>query len=74
MPRLGWPGIHRRSHPSAEHDLLVVEVKKQEKERGQENDREKLRAFMNDPFRYQHAAFLVLPADGGLPYWEWIEP
>jgi hypothetical protein len=54
--------------------LLVVEVKKQEKERGQENDREKLRAFMNDPFRYQHAAFLVLPADGGLPYWEWIEP
>jgi hypothetical protein len=66
--------IHRRSRPSAEHDLLVVEVKKQEEERRHENDREKLRAFMGDPFRYQHAAFLLLPADGGLPYWEWIEP
>jgi hypothetical protein len=26
-----------------------------------EDDREKLKAFLCDPFRYQHAAFLVLP-------------
>ena len=65
--------IHRRSRPSAEHDLLVVEVKKEEAG-GHEDDREKLRAFMSDPFRYQHAAFLVLPENGGFPQWEWIEP
>jgi hypothetical protein len=53
--------------------LLVVEVKKEEA-RGHEDDRDKLRAFMSDPFRYQHAAFLVLPKDGELPRWECIGP
>jgi hypothetical protein len=53
--------------------LLVIEVKKEES-RGHEDDREKLRTFMSDPFRYQHAAFLILPEDGGLPQLEWIEP
>jgi len=65
--------VHRRSGLSAEHDLLVIEVKKEEND-GHENDREKLRAFMREPFFYQYAAFLVLPRDGGLPRWEWIPP
>jgi hypothetical protein len=51
----------------------VVEVKKQEK-RGHEDDREKLRALMRDPFCYQHATFLLLSDDGGVLAWEWIEP
>jgi hypothetical protein len=63
--------VHRRSGLSAENDLLVVEVKKEENP-GHEDDRDKLRAFMGSPFCYQHAAFLVLPRDGGFPHWEWI--
>ncbi len=63
--------VHRRSGLSAENDLLVVEVKKEENP-GHEDDRDKLRAFMGTPFCYQHAAFLVLPRDGGFPHWEWI--
>lgn len=60
--------------PDVSFVLLVVEVKKQEEQRGHEDDREKLRAFESGPFRYQHAAFLILQTDGGLPYWKWIEP
>jgi hypothetical protein len=63
--------VHRRSGLSAENDLLVVEVKKEENA-SHEDDRDKLRAFMGTPFCYQHAAFLVLPRDGGFPHWEWI--
>lgn len=63
--------VHRRSGMSVQHDLLVVEVKKEENP-GREDDLEKLRAFLRDPFYYQHAAFLVLPRDGGFPRWEWI--
>ena len=48
------------------NDLLVVEVKKEESD-GREDDREKLRAFMENPFCYQHAAFVILPRDGGFP-------
>lgn len=56
---------------SVQHDLLVVEVKKEESP-GHEDDLEKLKAFLKSPFYYQHAAFLVLPKDGGFPRWEWI--
>lgn len=65
--------IHDRSGSSAERNLLVVEVKKQDNT-GHEDDLAKLRAFLESPFCYQHAAFLVLPADGGLPYPRWITP
>lgn len=63
--------VHKRSGLSANHDLLVVEVKKEET-RGHEEDRAKLRGFLDSPFCYQHAAFLVLPEDGGMPHPEWI--
>jgi hypothetical protein len=63
--------IHDRSGSSAERNLLVVEVKKEENT-GHEDDLAKLRAFLGSPFCYQHAAFLVLPADGGLPYPRWV--
>jgi hypothetical protein len=65
--------VHRRLEPSALNDLLVIEVKKEESD-GHEDDREKPRAFMGNPFCYQHAAFVVLPRDGGFPRWEWITP
>jgi cytochrome P450 len=65
--------VHRRSEPSVLNDLLVIEVKKEESD-GHEDDREKLRAFMGNPFCYQHAAFVILPRDGGFPCWQWITP
>ena len=63
--------VHRRSGSTAEYNLLVVEVKKQESP-GHDRDRAKLRAFLMEPFCYQHAAFLTLPADGACPTLEWI--
>jgi hypothetical protein len=58
--------VHKRSGLSAEHDLLVVEVKKEET-RGHQEDRAKLQGFLDHPFYYQFAVFLVLPRDGGMP-------
>lgn len=63
--------IHRRGGMSEAHNLLVIEVKKEEA-KGHERDRRKLRLFASAPFHYQCAAFLVLPKDGGLPSCEWI--
>ncbi|GAB4102999.1 hypothetical protein GCM10028790_20180 [Micromonospora taraxaci] len=63
--------LHRRSGSSAEHNLLVVEVKK-EGARGREHDLEKLRGFVAHPFSYRLAAFITLSADGGEPLWHWI--
>jgi hypothetical protein len=61
--------VHDRAGMSAEHDLLVVEVKKEETP-GHEADIAKLRGFLASPFCYQHAVFVVLPKDGGMPRWE----
>jgi hypothetical protein len=58
--------VHDRSGLGAEHDLLVVEVKKEET-RGHAADIAKLRGFLARPFCYQHAVFVVLPKDGGMP-------
>ena len=44
----------------------MIEVKKEESG-GHEDDREKLRAFMGNPFCYQHAAFVILPEMAGSP-------
>ena len=63
--------VHDRSGATADHNLLVIEVKKEEA-RGHDDDRDKLEAFMSE-LHYQHAAFLVLPKDGGFPQWKWIE-
>ena len=68
--------VHDRTGSTAEHNLLVVEVKKQET-RGHDIDRCKLRAFIRRPFGYQNAAFLMLRQDGGCPTLEtleWITP
>jgi hypothetical protein len=58
--------VHDRSGLGAAHDLLVVEVKKEERP-GHEADIAKLRGFLDAPFCYQHAAFVVLPKDGSMP-------
>jgi hypothetical protein len=58
--------VHNRSGTGAENDLLVVEVKKEET-RGHEGDIAKLRGFLASPFCYQHAVFVILPKDGGMP-------
>jgi hypothetical protein len=63
--------VHNRSGLSADHDLLVVEVKKEETP-GHERDRAKLHGFRGGPFHYQHAAFVVLPTNGARPHCEWI--
>ena len=54
--------IHRRTGTSAAHNLLVVEVKKEETD-GHERDRHKLSVFTRAPFSYQHAVFVVIPKD-----------
>lgn len=65
--------VHDRPDSSAEHNLLAVEVKKEE-EKDHGYDREKLRLFLRHPFLYQHAAFALIPKDGGQPQVEWIKP
>jgi hypothetical protein len=52
--------VHCRRGCSAEHNLLVVEVKKEEAE-GHDRDIEKLQAFTRRPFLYRFAAFVELP-------------
>lgn len=65
--------IHRRTGSSTEDNLLVVEVKKEEAPRSeQQHDQVKLRAFMDKPFCYQNAAFLMLPRNGDFPRLKWI--
>jgi hypothetical protein len=44
----------------------VVEVKKEERH-GQEADIAKLRGFLDAPFYYQRAVFVILPRDGSMP-------
>lgn len=65
--------VHNRAGLSAGHDLLVVEVKKEEAP-GYEKakDRAKLNGFRKKPFSYQYAVFLVLPANGDKPEPEWM--
>ncbi|WP_146173943.1 hypothetical protein [Saccharothrix carnea] len=67
--------IHRRTGSSRRDNLLVVEVKKEEASRSeQQHDQVKLQAFMKEPFYYQNAAFLILPKNGDFPRLEWIRP
>jgi hypothetical protein len=63
--------VHRRTGSSADDNLLVVEVKKEEAV-GRSRDIEKLQAFMRHPFLYQYALFVELPSDGGVPSLQWI--
>jgi hypothetical protein len=58
--------IHDRAGLGAAHNLLAVEVKKEER-RGHGKDIAKLRGFLDDPFCYQHAVFVILPRDGSMP-------
>jgi hypothetical protein len=63
--------VHDRAGLGADHNVLVVEVKKEER-RGHAADIAKLRGFLASPFCYQHAVFVVLPVDGSMPRWESI--
>jgi hypothetical protein len=63
--------VHHRSGATVDHNLLVIEVKKEETS-WHDDDRDKLEAFVSQ-LHYQHAAFLFLPRDGGFPEWDWIE-
>lgn len=63
--------VHLRGVNSG--NVLVMEAKKEEADAAdRSHDKEKLRAFLCEPFRYQHAAFLELPAHGGAPRCEWV--
>lgn len=58
--------VHDRAGLGAEHNLLVVEVKKKERD-GHAADIAKLRGFLASPLCYQRAVFVVLPKDVGMP-------
>jgi hypothetical protein len=65
--------VHSRTGLGAEHDLLVVEVKKEEAGTYEKvRDCAKLRGYRAEPFHYQYAVFMILPSDGNMPVWEWI--
>jgi hypothetical protein len=64
--------IHRRN---TSHNLLVIEMKKETNiERDdEEKDKNKLRAFLKNPYSYQHGLFIAFASDG-TPRLDWFQP
>lgn len=62
--------VHRRN---TNHNLLVIEMKKEANivDDDKAKDENKLRAFVGEPFRYQHGLFIAFGTDGTYT-WKWF--
>ena len=62
--------VHRRN---TNHNLLVIEVKKEANIEGDDEakDKNKLKAFVKEPFCYQHGLFIAFKTSGAYR-WKWF--
>lgn len=62
--------VHRRN---TDHNLLAIEIKKESniKDDDEEKDKNKLRAFLGNPYKYKYGVFIAFASDG-TPRLDWF--